>query len=164
MPANQTQRTSLQAPAMRGHSFCYFHAKVHSLGAEPNTKFGNLQLPPPEDPAAIQLSVARIADAVINGRLDLKKANNLLYGLRSHRSSSIARSFSTRLTRSSPRSRMIPRATNSPPTNTSAKIRTTATTAPTPTPAPAVSPPATTRTTRTSPSSLSPSVPSTVSS
>ncbi len=66
---------------MRGHSFCYFHAKVHSLGAEPNVKFGNLQLPPPEDPAAIQLSVARIADAVINGRLDLKKAGNLLCGL-----------------------------------------------------------------------------------
>jgi hypothetical protein len=70
-----------KSPAMRGPSFCYFHAKVHSFGAEPNAKFGNLQLPPPEAPAAIQLSVARIADAVINGRLDLKKANNLLYGL-----------------------------------------------------------------------------------
>jgi hypothetical protein len=81
MPAYQTQRPPLQAPAMRGHSFCYYHSKVHSIGADPSVKFGNLQLPPPEDPAAIQLSVARIADAVINGRLDLNKAGNLLYGL-----------------------------------------------------------------------------------
>ena len=71
-----------EAPALKGGHFCYYHSKVHSIGAEPNAKFANLQLPPPEDPAAIQLSVARIADAVINGRLDLKKAASLLSGLK----------------------------------------------------------------------------------
>jgi hypothetical protein len=70
-----------ESPALKGGHFCYYHSKVHSLGAEPNAKYGPLQLPTPEDPAAIQLSVARISDAIINGRLDLKKATSLLYGL-----------------------------------------------------------------------------------
>ena len=70
-----------ESPALKGGHFCYYHSKVHSLGAEPNAKYGPLQLPPPEDPAAIQLSVARISDAIINGRIDQKKAANLFYGL-----------------------------------------------------------------------------------
>jgi hypothetical protein len=40
-----------------------------------------LQLPVPEDSASIQLSVARINDALINGRIDLKKATGLYYGI-----------------------------------------------------------------------------------
>jgi hypothetical protein len=54
---------------------------MHTIGAEPNLRFGTLQLPTPEDPAAIQLSVARISDAIINNRLDQKKAASLLYAL-----------------------------------------------------------------------------------
>ncbi|HEY2466541.1 MAG TPA: hypothetical protein VGI45_01710 [Terracidiphilus sp.] len=68
------------SPALKGARFCYFHSKIHTIGAD--TKFGPLQLPPPEDPAAIQLSVARINDAVLNGRLDLRKAEILFNGLR----------------------------------------------------------------------------------
>ena len=70
-----------ESPALRGGHFCYYHSKIHTIGAEPHAKYGPLRLPPPEDPAAIQLSVARISNAVLNGTLDQKKAANLLYGL-----------------------------------------------------------------------------------
>jgi hypothetical protein len=70
-----------ESPALKGGHFCYYHSKVHTIGAEPNPKYGPLLLPAPEDPAAIQLSVARINDALINGRIDLKKATTLFYGL-----------------------------------------------------------------------------------
>jgi hypothetical protein len=71
-----------QSPALKGGQFCYFHAKLHNVGAEPDPKFGPLQLPAPEDAAAVQLSVARINDAIINGHLDLRKATVLFNGLR----------------------------------------------------------------------------------
>ena len=71
-----------ESPALKGGHFCYYHSKVHSLGAEPDAKYRPLQLPTPEDPAAIQLSVTRISEAVISGRLDLKKAASLLSGLK----------------------------------------------------------------------------------
>ena len=70
-----------ESPALKGGQFCYYHSKVHTIGAEPNLKYGPLLLPAPEDSAAIQLSVARINDALINGRIDLKKATTLFYGL-----------------------------------------------------------------------------------
>jgi len=70
------------SPALKGCQFCYYHSKTHSVGAEPHLAFGPLQLPAPEDPAAIQLSVARINDAVLSGRLDLRKAATLLNGLK----------------------------------------------------------------------------------
>src|SRR5579863_5613481 len=71
-----------KSPALKSGRFCYYHSKINSVGAEPHLRFGPLQLPAPEDPAAIQLSVARINDAVINSRLDLRKAAVLLNGLR----------------------------------------------------------------------------------
>jgi len=77
----KTNGLRCQSPALRGSQFCYYHSKVHTIGAEPNLRFGPLQLPPPEDAAAIQLSVARINDAIINGRIDLKKATALFYGI-----------------------------------------------------------------------------------
>jgi len=77
----KTNGLRCESPALRGGQFCYYHAKVHTIGAEPNLKFGPLQLPVPEDAAAIQLSVARISDAIINDRISLKKATALLYGL-----------------------------------------------------------------------------------
>lgn len=78
----KTNGLRCQSPALQGGHFCYYHTKIRTVGAEPNLKYGPLQLPPPEDPAAIQLSVARINDAIINGRLDLKKAAGLLNGIR----------------------------------------------------------------------------------
>ncbi len=69
------------SPALKGGQFCYYHSKVHTIGAEPNPKYGPLQLPTPEDPFAIQLSVARINAAILNGQIDLKKATGIFYGL-----------------------------------------------------------------------------------
>ncbi len=69
-----------KSPALKGGQFCYYHSKIHTVGVD--VKFGPLLLPAPEDPAAIQLSVARINDAVLNSRLDLRKALTLFNGLR----------------------------------------------------------------------------------
>ena len=76
----KTNGLRCESPALKGGQFCYYHSKTHTLGAE--GKFGPLQLPPPEDSAAIQLSVARINDAILTGRLDLKMAAALFTGLK----------------------------------------------------------------------------------
>ena len=78
----KTNGLRCKSPALKGGRFCYYHSKINSIGAEPLLRFGPLLLPAPEDPAAIQLSVARINDAVINSRLDLRKAVTLFNGLR----------------------------------------------------------------------------------
>jgi hypothetical protein len=77
----KTNGLRCESPALREDQFCYYHSKIHTVGAEPHLKYGPLQLPAPEDAAAILLSVARINDAIINDRIDLKKATALLYGL-----------------------------------------------------------------------------------
>jgi len=69
------------SPAFTGHEFCYYHSKIHTVGAEPHLKYGPLQLPTSEDVASIQLSLARICDAIINDRIPLKKATALLYAV-----------------------------------------------------------------------------------
>jgi hypothetical protein len=70
-----------ESPSLKGTYFCYFHSKLHSLGVEPNAKFGPMRLPTPEGPAAIQLSISRITDALINGNIDPKRAGQLLYAM-----------------------------------------------------------------------------------
>jgi hypothetical protein len=77
----KTNGLRCQSPALTGAHFCYYHDKTHTVGTEPHMRFGPLQLPVPEDSASIQLSVARINDALINGRIDLKKATGLYYGI-----------------------------------------------------------------------------------
>ena len=69
-----------ESPALKSGQFCYYHAKLHTVGAD--VKFGPLLLPPPDEPAAIRLSVARINEAILTGRLDLNKAASLFTGLR----------------------------------------------------------------------------------
>src|ERR1700752_3808356 len=76
----KTNGLRCESPALKGGQFCYYHSKTHSVGDD--VKFGPLLLPPPEDPAAIQLSVARINEAILTGRLDLRKAASLFTGLR----------------------------------------------------------------------------------
>ena len=78
----KTNGLRCESPVLKCGSFCYYHSKINSVGAEPHLRFEPLLLPAPEDPAAIQLSVARINDAVIDSRLDLRKAAILLNGLR----------------------------------------------------------------------------------
>jgi hypothetical protein len=77
----KTNGLPCESPALKGNPFCYYHSKVHTVGAEPHLRYGPLQLPPPEDAASILLSVARINDAIINNRIELKKATALLYSI-----------------------------------------------------------------------------------
>src|SRR5208283_4342760 len=68
-----------ESPALRGHSFCYFHSKLHSA-----TRIGimdDFRLPLPEDAAAIQLSIAQISEALLASRIDSKRVAQLLWGL-----------------------------------------------------------------------------------
>jgi len=71
-----------KSPALQGGIFCFYHSNIHVNPADPDVKYANIELPTPEDARAIQLSVARINQAVITGLLDLKKAASLLQGLK----------------------------------------------------------------------------------
>jgi hypothetical protein len=68
-----------KSPALRNQVFCYFHSQLHS--AKKVSVMDNLELPLPEDPAAIQISIARISQALLCGNIDGKRAGQLLYGL-----------------------------------------------------------------------------------
>lgn len=68
------------SPALKSKQFCYYHARIRTF--RDAVMFGPLQLPVPEDGAAIQLSVALINEAILNGSLDLRKAGLLLSGLK----------------------------------------------------------------------------------
>ena len=70
-----------KSPAMRSHSFCYFHSKLHTRVSDDAARFGPLTLPVLEDPAAIQIAISRIFDAMLSGRIESKLAGQLLYGL-----------------------------------------------------------------------------------
>ncbi len=70
-----------KSPAMRGHSFCYFHAKLHNRTSYDAAKFGPIALPVLEDPAAIQIAISQIFEAMLNNRIEGKLAGRLLYGL-----------------------------------------------------------------------------------
>ena len=70
-----------KSPAMRGHSFCYFHAKLHNRTSHDAAKFGPITLPVLEDPAAIQIAISQIFEAMLNNRIEGKLAGRLLYGL-----------------------------------------------------------------------------------
>jgi hypothetical protein len=70
-----------ESPALKEQNFCYFHSKIHTIGGEPYARFGPMLLPSPEGPAAILLSIAKINDALLQGRIDSKCAGILLYGM-----------------------------------------------------------------------------------
>jgi hypothetical protein len=72
-------RERCESPSLRGHAFCYFHAKLHSA-----TKIGltdDIKLPVPEDGKSIQLALARVFAALLSSRIDSKRAAQLLWGL-----------------------------------------------------------------------------------
>ena len=60
------------SPALRGALYCYFHAKLHSV---------RLDLPVPENRAAIRKSVARVLEALRSSRIGANSAHLILYGL-----------------------------------------------------------------------------------
>ena len=69
------------SPALKEAHFCYFHSKIHTIGAEPNLKYGPMLLPAPEGSAAVLLTIAKINDALLSGRIDTKLAGVLLYSM-----------------------------------------------------------------------------------
>jgi hypothetical protein len=68
-----------KSPSLRGHAFCYFHAKLHS--ATRIRVMDDVRLPLPEDATSVQLSIARISEALLSSRIDTKHAAQLLWGL-----------------------------------------------------------------------------------
>ncbi|MGA2755420.1 MAG: hypothetical protein ABSE53_16810 [Terracidiphilus sp.] len=69
-----------QSRALAGANFCYFHSRLHNLAAEPETE--PLKLPPIEDLDSIPIAVARISEALIAGRIDVKVSAQLFWGLK----------------------------------------------------------------------------------
>ena len=77
MSTHQVQRGSLQISGLHGRNFCFFHDRLHSdaLGA----KFGPLMLPVSEDFSSILLALNRISSAIIDSRIDAKRAAQLIW-------------------------------------------------------------------------------------
>lgn len=76
----KTNGLPCESPALKGGQFCYHHSRSHTV--KDDVRCGPLVLPLPEDAAAIQLSIARINEAILTGSIDLKKAALLLAGLK----------------------------------------------------------------------------------
>ncbi len=68
-----------ESPALCGHAFCYFHARLHTKSNI--TVLSDLKLPVPEDNAAIQESLAKVFEAILNSRISSKEAAQILWGL-----------------------------------------------------------------------------------
>ncbi len=71
--------------ALAGANFCYFHSRFHNPVA--GTESGPLEseplkLPVLEDLASIPIAVARISEALIAGRIDVKVSAQLFWGLK----------------------------------------------------------------------------------
>ncbi|MBX6360423.1 MAG: hypothetical protein IRZ03_10150, partial [Acidobacterium ailaaui] len=69
-----------QSPALRNHDFCYFHS-VHRVRPDAEVT-SDLQLPPLEDPDAIQLALSQLAQAIASGRMEVRRARTLAMVLR----------------------------------------------------------------------------------
>lgn len=68
-----------KSPAIRGHSFCYFHARDHRRTTLHNPRV--LSFPVPEDFAAIQESIAKVFDCIVNDRIEPTQSSRILWGL-----------------------------------------------------------------------------------
>lgn len=68
-----------QSPAMRGHAFCYYHARAHAVSRV--GVMDNLYLPVAENPAAIQLAISHTVQAMLASRISTKQAGLILYSL-----------------------------------------------------------------------------------
>ena len=77
----KTNGMRCQAPAMTDASYCYFHSRVHTIGKTKSKFCDDIQLPVIEDPASIQIAISQVAGALLNSRIDARKAGLLFYGL-----------------------------------------------------------------------------------
>src|SRR5579864_3689752 len=72
------------SPAMRSHSFCYYHNRLRAdmkRHSSAEARELPLQLPPLEDAHSIQLALMEVGHAVLTDRISDKKAGLLLYML-----------------------------------------------------------------------------------
>lgn len=67
------------SPALRGQSFCYFHH--HSPDHRPRTQARVVQIPFPENAAAIQVAIHNVMLAIIDRRIEERRASQLLWAL-----------------------------------------------------------------------------------
>ena len=66
--------------AMQGSSFCWFHTTTRKR-AQPSVVGEALDLPTLEDAESIQLALGDVLRGLANGKMDVRSANTLLYGL-----------------------------------------------------------------------------------
>jgi hypothetical protein len=90
------------SPALRGRHHCYFHlthigrrlraerSHARAEAASPESGVVRLNLPPFEDADSIQVSLMAVVDALLENRIDSKRAGLLLYALQTA-SSNLAR-------------------------------------------------------------------------
>ncbi len=70
-----------EGPALRDSNLCYWHHKARQRRRHRHDARGPVVLPLLEDGNAIQVSVQEVLHALLDGRLDNRKAGLLLYGL-----------------------------------------------------------------------------------
>lgn len=72
------------SPAMRGHSFCYYHNRLRAdmkRHSSADARELPLQLPPLEDAHSIQLALMEVGHAILTDRISERKGGLLLYML-----------------------------------------------------------------------------------
>ena len=76
------------SPALRREDFCYFHRttriaapKLSRSRSRDSLDQSFLELPPPEDRAAIQFSIGEVLRHIAQSRIEPRRAGLLLYGL-----------------------------------------------------------------------------------
>jgi len=76
-----TSGKKCEAPALKGTPFCYFHTKLHRIAKQASDPTASIDIPVLEDRCAIQLAIAQVLKALVNGAIDRPRASLLLYGL-----------------------------------------------------------------------------------
>lgn len=74
------------SPALRGRDYCFFHLNClgRKLQRQKAAQLGDatpLELPPLENADAIQVALMQVTQAILDGRLDRKRAGLVLYAL-----------------------------------------------------------------------------------
>ncbi len=72
----KTNGLRCKSPALRGRELCFFHYRFRERQRQLEE-----HMPPLEDANAIQFAIMQVIRAVLDDRIDLKKANTVLYGL-----------------------------------------------------------------------------------
>jgi hypothetical protein len=67
--------------ALSGQRYCYFHRQQHDFRRHPSAKPPIFELPPLEDANSIQLAVMEVCRALLEDRIDQRRAGLLLYAL-----------------------------------------------------------------------------------